>query len=130
MTSQLKTIVDLATKTWQSHTQIIQFLVRVQNSSPSPELRYTWVQEPVNFGRCTRSRYPNSVGVQLGSKRLPLHRYEALLNFRRNWKPLFWTNSRLVQVIRRCWLVSMNCSTLSIVPKLFPHPKLRAWFRE
>lgn len=49
MTSQLKTLLDLASKVWQSDLQIMTFMVKLQTTSPSPELRYTWVQEPVRF---------------------------------------------------------------------------------
>lgn len=49
MFSQLKTLVDLAGKVWQSNMQIMSFFVNLQTSSPSPELRYTWVQEPIKF---------------------------------------------------------------------------------
>ena len=47
--SRLKTLVDLASKVWQSNMQIMSFIINIQSSSPSPELRYTWVQEPVRF---------------------------------------------------------------------------------
>lgn len=49
MTPQLKTLVDLASKVWQSNVQIMSFIVNLQMSSPSPELRYTWAQEPIRF---------------------------------------------------------------------------------
>ncbi len=49
MVLQLKALVDLVNKVWQSNTQIMSFIVNLQMSSPSPELRYTWVQEPIRF---------------------------------------------------------------------------------
>ena len=46
---QLQSLIDLATKVWQSNLQIMKILVKLQTSGPSPDLRYTWVQEPVKF---------------------------------------------------------------------------------
>lgn len=42
-------LVDLASKVWQSNMQIMSIVVKLQSSSASPNLRYTWVQEPVRF---------------------------------------------------------------------------------
>jgi hypothetical protein len=49
ITSQLKMLVDLANKVWQSNLQIMTFIVKLQTTPPSPDLRYTWVQEPVKL---------------------------------------------------------------------------------
>lgn len=49
ISSQLKTLVDLASKVWQSNLQIITLMINFQTTSPSPDCRYTWVQEPVRF---------------------------------------------------------------------------------
>lgn len=46
---QLKTLVDLVSKVWQLNLQIMSFIANHQASTPSPELRYTWVQEPIKF---------------------------------------------------------------------------------
>lgn len=46
---QLKTLADLVSKVWQSNMQIMSFIVNLQSSNLSPELRYTWVQEPIKF---------------------------------------------------------------------------------
>lgn len=43
------TLVKLAGKVWQSNLQIVALMVKLQSGSSSPELRYTWVQEPVRF---------------------------------------------------------------------------------
>ena len=46
---QLKTLVDLASKVWYSNVQLMDFVAKVQTSRLSPDLRFTWVQEPVKF---------------------------------------------------------------------------------
>lgn len=46
---RLGMLVDLASKVWQSNMQIMSIVVKLQSSGPSPNLRYTWVQEPVRF---------------------------------------------------------------------------------
>ena len=46
---QLKTLVDLVSKVWQSNLQIMSFIANHQASNPSPDLRYTWAQEPIRF---------------------------------------------------------------------------------
>lgn len=49
MVPQLKTLIEIANKVWQSNLQIVSFMIKMQSSSQSPELRYTWAQEPVRF---------------------------------------------------------------------------------
>ena len=46
---ELKTLVDLATKVWNSNLQIIGLMVKLQCTSPVPDLRHTWLQEPIRF---------------------------------------------------------------------------------
>jgi len=46
---QLKRLVELATKVWNSNLQIINLMVKLQSTSLAPDLRHTWVQEPVRF---------------------------------------------------------------------------------
>ena len=46
---QLKTLIDIANKVWQTNLQIVSFMIKIQSSAQSPELGYTWVQEPVKF---------------------------------------------------------------------------------
>ena len=47
--SPLNILVDIASKVWQSNMQIMSFLLQLKTSTPSPELRYTWFQEPLRF---------------------------------------------------------------------------------
>ena len=46
---QLKILVDLARNIWRSNMQLMNFMVHVNSSAPSPELRFTWFQEPIRF---------------------------------------------------------------------------------
>lgn len=46
---QLRTLVDLASKVWWSNIQIMSFFAHMKTSTLSPELRYTWFQEPIRF---------------------------------------------------------------------------------
>ena len=46
---QLKELAGLATKIWKSNLEIMGIVLKMQSTSPSPELRYTWAQEPVRF---------------------------------------------------------------------------------
>lgn len=45
----LKALAELATKVWQTNVQIINAVIHLETKYPSPELRYTWFQEPVRF---------------------------------------------------------------------------------
>ena len=47
--SQLKTLVDIANRVWRSNMQIMSFIAHMKTSTHSPELRYTWFQEPIRF---------------------------------------------------------------------------------
>ena len=47
--SQLKTLLDLVYRVWQSNTQIMSFITSSNMSTPSPDLRYTWFQDPIKF---------------------------------------------------------------------------------
>ncbi|KAK3178011.1 hypothetical protein OEA41_000143 [Lepraria neglecta] len=47
--SQLKTLVDLASKIWQLNLQIMDCIASLQTSNRLPDLRFTWAQEPVRF---------------------------------------------------------------------------------
>ena len=45
----LKSLLDIANKIWQANLQIVTMVTEIQKSSVSPDLRFTWVQEPVRF---------------------------------------------------------------------------------
>jgi hypothetical protein len=47
--SELRNLVDLAQKVSASNLDIITCVEKYRKSAPAPELRYTWVQEPVKF---------------------------------------------------------------------------------
>lgn len=49
ISSQLKTLVDLATIVWKSNMQLVGLIAQMQASKNRPELRFTWFQEPVKF---------------------------------------------------------------------------------
>ncbi|KAL2008636.1 hypothetical protein VTN00DRAFT_6830 [Thermoascus crustaceus] len=49
ISGQLKMLADLATKIWQSNIQFMDSIAKLQTTLPSPDLRYTWVQDPVRF---------------------------------------------------------------------------------
>jgi len=55
---QLKALAELATKVWQTNTQVISTIVKMQTAGPSPELRYTWAQEPVRFEDALGRTFP------------------------------------------------------------------------
>jgi len=45
----MKSLLDLAQRVSSSNTDIVTYISGLQNASRSPDLRYTWVQEPVKF---------------------------------------------------------------------------------
>ena len=58
MVPQLQTLIDLATKVWQSNLKIMSFFAELQTSSTCPERRYTWFQEPIKFEDATGELLP------------------------------------------------------------------------
>lgn len=46
---QLRTLVDLASKVWSSNLHIMSSFAHMKTSTLSPELRYTWFQDPIRF---------------------------------------------------------------------------------
>ncbi|MCJ1384439.1 hypothetical protein MMC17_007555 [Xylographa soralifera] len=47
--SQLNKLVDLAGKVWHSNLPVYTILLRWQTQLPSPDLKHTWLQDPVRF---------------------------------------------------------------------------------
>ena len=47
--AQLSILVDLAHKVWESNLQMVHTVIKHQTSPCSPDLRYTWFQEPIRF---------------------------------------------------------------------------------
>lgn len=46
---QLKALVDIATRVWQTNLQIYEIVLRCQRVAPRPDLRRTWFQDPVRL---------------------------------------------------------------------------------
>ena len=68
---QLKSLVELASRIWNSNLQIMAMVTKLQSCPPHPDTSHTWFQEPVRFedalGRIIPipSEYNWSVGVFL-----------------------------------------------------------------
>lgn len=45
----LKALINIANKVWHANLQLINMVTQMQSSSRSPDLRFTWVQEPIKF---------------------------------------------------------------------------------
>lgn len=46
---QLKALVDMATRVWQTNRQIYEIVLKWQTAAPYPDIRHTWFQEPVKL---------------------------------------------------------------------------------
>ncbi|SLM40482.1 hypothetical protein LPUS_11299 [Lasallia pustulata] len=46
---QLKALVDMATRVWQTNLQIYEIVLKWQTVAPCPDLRHTWFQDPVKL---------------------------------------------------------------------------------
>lgn len=42
-------LVDLSSKIWTTNMQIIDMLIRQQNSKVAPDTQHTWFQQPIKF---------------------------------------------------------------------------------
>lgn len=42
-------LVDLTSKIWTTNMQIMDLLIRQQNSKAAPDTQHTWFQQPVKF---------------------------------------------------------------------------------
>ena len=49
MVPQLNTLVDMATRVWQTNLQIYEIVLKWQTVAPRPDLRYTWFQDSVRL---------------------------------------------------------------------------------
>lgn len=49
VTSQLQSLLEIAQNVSSSNIDIVTFIAKLQNTALPPDLRYTWVQEPVKF---------------------------------------------------------------------------------
>ena len=46
---QLKALMNMATKVWQTNLQIYEIVLKWQTVAPCPDLRHTWFQSPVKL---------------------------------------------------------------------------------
>ncbi len=46
---QMATLLDIANRVWNSNMQILDLLVRVQNTAPAPDVYHTYFQRPCEF---------------------------------------------------------------------------------
>src|SRR2546423_4329426 len=119
ISSQLKILVDLANKVWQSNMQIVSFMVKLQTTTPSPDLRYTWAQDPVRFEDAMGRSFPIPSEYNWGVSSILA---SLVLCFNlclcRNSRPSSKTSSELALAVKRFPPASTSSSIPSMPPRL------------
>ena len=118
---QLKILIDYARKIWRCNMQIMNFMAHLNASAPSPEMRFTWFQEPIRF-EDAMGRFipiPSEYDWGASSPCLTYYLYFLLISPSRHLKLLLWPDSKMDLCKKRYALANTNCLTRWTAHKLF-----------